>query len=45
MKKILITLAAVLCCATAAMAEMTQEQAMKEAEQKVAEADKQPENG
>jgi exonuclease VII small subunit len=45
MKKILITLAAVLCCATATMAEMTQEQAMKEAEQKVAEADKHPENG
>lgn len=45
MKKILMTLAAVLCCATATMAQMTQEQALKDAEQKAKLADEHPENG
>ena len=45
MKKILMTLAAVLCCATAAMAQMTTEQAYKEAEQKAKEADENPKDG
>ena len=45
MKKTLMILAAVLCCATATMAQMTQEQALKEAEEKARLADKHPENG
>lgn len=45
MKQILLTLAVLLCCATAAVAQMTPGQALKEAEQKVKEADKHPKNG
>ena len=47
MKKILMTLAAVLCCwmTTVVNAQTTQEQALKQAEQKAKLADKTPQNG
>ena len=47
MKKILMTLAAVLCCwmTTVVNAQTTQEQALKQAEQKAKLADKNPKNG
>ena len=44
MKKILMTLAAVLCCAMATMAQNTPEQMLKEAEAKAKLADKNPKN-
>lgn len=44
MKKILMTLAAVLCCAMATMAQDTPEQLLKEAEAKAKLADKNPKN-
>ena len=45
MKQIMMTLAAVLCCAMATMAQDTTEQMLKEAEAKAKLADKNPKNG
>ena len=45
MKKILMTLAAVLCCAMITMAQTTPDEALKQAEKKAKQAEKKPTNG